>query len=211
MTQPTARQAIDTARDVHPAFSHDSTPDAVALRRLALYQQELLAKIVEARLDAVHEEQTIALPLTDFDAGVLLNPYLRVHGGSVTYTDSTVRRPQPLRFVEYPLRLDEIVTDDEPKVYLAAGRLMLLGTVESWQNIASITVDLFPRGPDTLKLNETLVLPGSPLRACAADLAAFMAVRAGVTVTDPQPAQTGYLDEVTERRRAHVGTVRETW
>lgn len=209
--QPTARQAIDAARDFHPAFSRDSTPDAVALRRLALYQQELLAQIMETRLSAVHETQEVALPLTDFDAGVILNPYLRVHGGSVAYTDSLTRRPKPLRFVEYPLRLDEIVTDDEPKVYLTAGRLHLLGTADDWQDIATMTVDLFPRGPDTLALNDRLVLPGSPLRACAADLAAFMAMRADVTVMDPMPAKMGYLDEVTERRRAHVGVVTEIW
>lgn len=215
--------AINAARDFSPAFDKQSTPDIVALRQAARYQQGLLAAIAETKLDRVHVTQTITLPLVRFDQGVELNPYIRVHGATAFTTDAP-EVPVNVEMVEYPERLDANVAGlrmpdriwpptwlGRPSAYIKAGFLTLLGTADDWTTIDRIEVDLFPTGPDEVTLNDALVLPGQPLRACVADLAAFMGLRAGVPMPDPTGARESYLDEVTERRRVKVGTIRETW
>lgn len=215
--------AINAARDFSPAFDRQSTPDIVALRQGARYQQGLLAAIAETKLDRVHVVQSIPLPLTRFDQGVELNPYIRVHGATA-YTTDAPEIAVDVEIVEYPERLDASVAGlrmpdrlwpptwlGQPSAYIAAGFFKLLGTATDWISIARIEVDLFPTGPDDVKLTDALVLPGQPLRACVADLAAFMGLRAGVAMPDPSGARESYLDEVTERRRVKVGTIREVW
>lgn len=208
-----ASAVLMAARDVHPAFDKQSTPDAPALRHLAQYQQGLLAAIAETKLDRVHVAQSFTMPLVNFDQGVTLNAYIRVHGATATPIDTQVP-PFDVELVEYPLRLDDRKWADwrwKPRAYIEAGVMKLLGTAEDWNDIASVTVDLFPVGPDDLTMRTPLVLPGQPMRICVADLAAFMAVRAGVSVPDPLGARESYLDEVTERRRAKVGVIRDLW
>lgn len=215
--------AINAARDFSPAFDRQSTPDIVALRQGARYQQGLLAAIAETKLDRVHAMQTITLPLTRFDQGVQLDPYIRVHGATGYTTDSPAIAIN-IELIEYPERLDASVGGlrmpdrlwpptwlGRPSAYVEAGFLKLLGSADDWTTIARIEVDLFPTGPDEVKLAEELMLPGQPLRACVADLAAFMGLRAGIAMPDPTGARESYLDEVTERRRAKVGTIREVW
>lgn len=215
--------AINAARDFSPAFDRQSTPDIVALRQGARYQQGLLAAIAETKLDRVHVTQTITLPLVSFALGVPLTPYIRVHGATAYTTDSPEVAVN-VELVEYPERLDVNVPGlrmpdrvwpptwlGQPSAYITGGVLKLLGAADDWSTIARIEVDLFPVGPDVVQLADELVLPGQPLRACVADLAAFMGLRAGVAMPDPTGARESYLDEVTERRRAKVGQIREVW
>lgn len=205
-----ARDVINAARDFHPLFTRQSTPDIVALRRIARYQQSLLTDIARLAADRVHTSQTITVPFADFAAGVVLEPYLRVHGASAAYID-TSRTPRAVELVEYPLRLDGIATDNIPRAFIQGGKFMPLGIAEDWIAIASVTVDFFPMGPDTVQLGDKLFLPGNPLRACASDVAAFMAQRAGTAPIDYIADRESYLDEVTERRIAKVGVIREVW
>lgn len=202
-----AKEAVNAARDVHPKFDKQSTPDPPALRHLAQYQQELLAAIAETKIDAVHEKQQINFPLVDFSAGAVLHPVLRVHGATVHFID-TDRKPENVTLVEFPLRLDECRF---PAAYIEAGVFKPLGIADDWEEVSHVVVDCFPLGPDELAPNDDLVLPGSPMRACVASLSAFMAVRAEVSVPDPNRARESYLDEVTQRKRAKVGRIREIW
>lgn len=218
-----ASAVVNAARDIHPAFDKQSTPDAPALRQLARYQQGLLAAIAETKLDRVRVGQTITLPLVSFEQGVKLDPYIRVHGATVYTTDSPTVAID-VELVEYPGRLDGQLLGlrmpervwppailGGPAAYIEAGFLKLLGNAQDWTNVEKIVVDLFPVGPDELKPTDELLLPGQPLRACVADLSNFMAVRAGVKVPDGIADRESYLDEVTERRRAKVGQIREVW
>lgn len=209
------RDAINSARDLHPAFDKRSTPDVVALRHLALYQQDLLAKIAETKLDRLHVSQTIPLPLAHFDDGAQIDPYLRVHGGKVLWNTTTfpTLQPAPLEIVEYPLRLDYVLDTSKPAAYIEAGVLKLLGVAQDWTDFATIVLDLFPQGPEVIGIDDQMLLPGSPMRACVASLGLFMGGRAipPVTPAVDAGAQDSYIDEVTERRRAVVGTIRETW
>lgn len=200
---------INGARDAHPALDKKSTPDHVALRWLAKYQQGLLTEIAQWKPDALHVDQEIDLPLVDFDAGEALDEYLVLHGGTITFVD-TQRKPEPLVLVDYLLRLDQ---PPPLAAYVRAGTLFLLGTAEDWTDVSTVTLDLFPAGPDALELTEELLLPGTPRRACEAALATFMATRAEVAnkVPDPAGAVDSYLDEITGRRRAKVGRIREVF
>lgn len=218
-----ASAVVNAARDVHPAFDKQSTPDAPALRRVARYQQGILAAIAETKLDRVRVGQEITFPLVSFENGVILNPYIRVHGATVYTTDSPSVAVD-VDLVEYPERLDGQIIGFRmpdriwppgilggPAAYITAGVFKPLGAAADWLSVARVVVDLFPVGPDELKPTDALLLPGQPLRACVADLASFMGVRAGVPVPDPTPDRESYLDEVTERRRAKVGQIREVW
>lgn len=204
-----ASSVIYQARDCDSSFDKQSTPDPVALRFLARYQQGLLAEIARWKRDAVHLSQTIALPLASFAAGQALSAHLSVHGITVNFTD-TDRDPVPLRLVEYPLKLERY---NEPTGYIRARTLFLLGDeTEDWSEMSGLTVDLFPAGADAITMTEDLVLPGSAQRACVDAVAGFMAGRAKVRLGfDPNVTHELYLDEVTERTRAKVTTIREVW
>lgn len=201
--------AVSAARDAHPAFDKASTPTAVALRQLAQFQQGWLAAIARYKRDAVHAGQTIALAeATLFTTGVALDEHLAVHGGSVTWKDAA-RRPVDLQLVEYPLRLS-LERTWRPRGYIRARTLILLDTADLWADVASVTLDLFPAGADDLAEDDALVLPGQCLRACTEALAGFMAGRAEVNVASTGAVES-YLDEVTDRKRAKIGVIREVY
>jgi len=210
-----AADVVNVARDEHPAFDRQSTPDIVALRALARYQQELLGRIYNVKPDAVHVAQEVQLPLEDFAAGIALNDCLQVHGASVYYR-SPDYRPEPVMFVDYPHRF---IRPGGPAAYRRADRIFLLGTPADWQDVARIVIDLFPRGPDTLGPKDELVLPGQALAPCVAALAVVMARR---VEPDRRPdlielrdrlseAEERYLDQVTGRRRAVVSVIQDVW
>lgn len=203
-----ARAVVNSARDAHPAFDKQSTSDAVALRRLASLQQGWLAEISRYKRDAVHAAQVIALPLDVFTDGVAIDTHLHVHGGSVQFTD-TNRPDQELALVEYPLRLSTLWSW-VPRGYIRARQLFLLDSAELWADVASVTLDLFPAGPDDLAPGDELMLPGQCQRACETALAQFMAGRASVSVPDDGAIES-YLDEVTDRKRAKVSVIREVY
>lgn len=204
-----AKTVLNQSRDVDPAFDKQSTPDAVALRFLARYQQHLLSKIAHFKRDALHTAQTIALPLANFAAGTAINAHLSIHGVSVSFTDAN-RDPEPVRLVEYPLKLDPYHHHHYPTAYIRARTLFLLGEADDWTDMKTVTIDLFPAGNDAITMTEALLLPGSAQRACVDAVAGFMAARAKVKLNfNPLDSEDSYLDEVTERRRAKVGTIRE--
>jgi len=210
-----AADVVNVARDEHPAFDRQSTPDIVALRALARYQQELLGRIYNVKPDAVHVAQEVQLPLEDFAAGIALNDCLQVHGASVYYR-SPDYRPEPVMFVDYPHRF---IRPGGPAAYRRADRIFLLGTPADWQDVARIVIDLFPRGPDTLGPKDELVLPGQAMAPCVAALAVAMARRVGperrpdlVELRDRlAEAEERYLDQVTGRRRAVVSVIQDVW
>lgn len=210
-----AADVVNTARDEYPTFDRKSTPDAVALRALARYQQELLGRIFDEKPDAVHLAQEVELPLDDYAAGIQIEDCLQVHGASVHYR-APGRRPEDVRIVGYPLRHARIAG---PAAYRQADRLFLLGTPADWRHAEKVVIDLFPRGPDTLGPKDPLVLPGQAMPPCAAALAVLMARR-----TDPEhrpplaelreqamEAEELYLNRVTGRRRAIVSVTRDVW
>lgn len=201
------RDVVTGARDTHPACDKKSTPDAVACRFLARWQQGLLTEITRWKRDALHVAQEIDLPLAVFADGEALDDPLVVHGGKLVYVD-TGNDPIDLQLVEYPLRLDTFVP---PAAYVRAGTLFLLGRAEDWTDFSQIVLDLFPRGPDTVHLGTELLLPGTPQRAAVAALGAFMCGRAKVEAPDPAAAVNSYLDEVTGRHIAKVGQIREVF
>lgn len=204
-----AAKVLNQSRDVDPAFDKQSTPDAVALRFLARYQQHLLSKVAHFKRDAVHTAQTVALPLANFAAGTAISAHLSVHGVSVSFVD-TDRDPVPVRLVEYPLKLGHY--HHQPTAYIRARTLFLLGEAADWTDMKTVTIDLFPAGNDAITMTETLLLPGSAQRACVDAVAGFMAGRAKVKLNfNPFDSEESYLDEVTERMRAKVGVIQETF
>lgn len=206
-----AADVVNTARDEHPAFDRTSTPDIVALRALARYQQELLGRIFDEKPDAVHLAQEVELPLDDFAAGIALDDCLQVHGASVYYR-SPDRPPEAVTFVGYPQRFAHL---GGRAAYRQADRIFLLGTPEDWRDVEKIVIDLFPRGPDSLGPKDPLVLPGQAMAPCAAAVALLMARRAEV-VSDAhyaavERAEELYLNQVTARRRAVVSPIQDYW
>lgn len=211
-----AESIITAARDEHPTFGRrgpNATPDGPALRFLARYQQQLLARIADLKPDAVHTAQKVELPLEDPSAGIALEEHIRVHGAAAHYASCA----DPVRIVEYPLRLERFT---RPAAYVQAGRLYLLGSPDAeWARVREVEIDLFPRGPDELAMDTPLLLPGQPQATCVAAVAAFLSRRS--TAEPPPPAaafaeitraaEERYLDEVSGRRRAVVSQTREVW
>lgn len=202
-------EVIRDARDLHQAFDRKSTPDAVARRFLARYQQGLLVELHQWKRDLVHLSQEIPLPLADFAEGATLVKHLGFPHGGTAYFLNPDRRPVPLAFQEEPMRLRRFM---HPAVYVRDGVLYLLGEETDWTEFETLTLDLFPAGPDTITDQDESLLPGQPLRACVEALGQFMAGRApdgAGAVT--QGMIDSYIDEVTQRRRAVVGQINEVW
>lgn len=217
-----AKEVIHAARDAHPGFSRSAAPDAVVLRALARYQQELLGRIAAIKQDAVHVEVDVALPLADFDAGAHIaqgdDPpvpveYITVHG-AVAHPSAPDHSRTPIRLVPYVQRTERFST---LAAYLRGERLFLLGTADDWKGVDRITVDLFPVGPNSIDFHTgALMLPGRAQATCVAAMALFMAGRvpeapAQTLAAMAAAAEELYLDQVTDRRRAKVIVPQGAW
>lgn len=202
-----AGNVIDAARDRHTAFDRKTHPNKMLLRTLAMYVKKLHGKVTAIDEDAVRIEQTYALPLADFSAGITLPANVRyVAEASVTY-------PQPSTFAPVPV---EIVQSSERNArnapangaWVVNGVLYLAGNAQRWTAFDQIAVSAVLVPPDLVDLTDTLVIPDAAEEACVEAVALFMArreaqesdgdakINLGAFVASADAAEKAYLDDV---------------
>lgn len=215
----TVEQAIEHARDIHPALDPFLAPDPLLLRFLSRYQQRLLAELADLKRDLLKETYELDLAAYDFEFGEQLPEYLLVHGGTVVFTNSR-RDPEPFELVPYRERLD--AWQYRWGGYLnGEGLLLLLGREADWNEVSRIDVHYFPKGALLALPADAFVLPGMPLDVLAEQAAYFLARRLPKDVDPPVDkawhkaealsAEEKYIDQVTGRNRAVFSRTQTVW
>lgn len=202
-----ARDIITAARDRSPAFNPQAHPDALALRFLSSYQQDLAGKIALANPEAVAATAVFAYPFQDeegepiaFDIGPELPPHKAVQGATLHYraggqSGSTALHIIPWESWESPAFPISAWIED--------GRLRLVGEKSNWRRAERIEVRYIPETEQLERPTDTLALPDGSRRAVVDALAAFFGSRVGVDLTGlAESSEARYLEEVRRSRRA---------
>lgn len=207
-------QAVLThARDRHPGFDRMQTPDPAAVRFLSEYAQRLAARTLEINPEVLGSDVEIPLPLADFAAGAELPDYHYLHGGTVHHVDGS---HEPLVLLPWDARETRLGATTH------AGRLFLTGRPEHWGGASRIVLRIAPATAEGLRrLTDTVELPVGAFPACVAAVAAFMGgrpVRDGTPppnradlVGEQVAAESVYLTEIGNRRRAQTWSILEVW
>lgn len=211
----TVDDVLQHARDAHELLDDRKAPSGPVLRYLTRYQQRLLTEIVQWKRDAlVKTFEALLPPSSFFDEGVKVPEYLHVHGGDIVFENEDLEYEE-LRLVGYDRRNARIRWG----AYLQGRTLKPLGRSSDWSNVARIDLHYFPRGETLEDGTSEFILPGSALNCLGMGAAVFMARRqTGFPGPDLQglaaalsDAESGYLDDVTQRRQAVVRTIAETY
>lgn len=212
-----ASAAINHARDRHPGFTREQTPDGPAVRYLSEYVRQLHSRTLEVNPDAIVAPHPIPLPLAVFADGSVLPDHHYVHGGDVHIDedDSSV----PLHIIPWELRRQRMPW---PAVTIHGGTLYQLGWEELWEPFSRIVLRLAAAAAAELSaLADTVELPASAFPCCTAALAGFMAgrpVKEGLQkpdkaalIADRIGAEGVYLTEIGNKRRSQAMQIMEVW
>lgn len=214
----TLADAIDEARDGHPAFTERNVPSAVVRRRLKRYQRELYAVVVENDPQWTAGVQTITLSSYDFDTGYTPDPaMLKPLGGEVHF--ETGDRTSRLKWVPYKNRKRPTVP--WPAYYLD-GVIYLCGIADDWQAVTTVDLHLIEEPTALTQPSDTFDLPEGAVPAIINRAEYEMAKRSPMTAEGQQPnveafqrsyerAEQRFIDELEERDRAEESYVREEW
>lgn len=213
----TPEDAIERARDYHPAFSDRQTPNDVALRKVDSYDEELYQAVVERESDRVVSTEEISLPLSDFAAGYDLPDFMEHRAGEVFYEEGDYS--EPLRIV--PHRNRHHPGASHP-AYIINGKLHLVGEKEDWDHLSKIEFYYVPIRTPLASLTTESTLPRVVLPAVEERLALFMAQRgpdgsgkAPVPISlnreDWMRTHRRVLGTIANSRRSDTGYVREAW
>lgn len=202
-----AGNVIDAARDRHTAFDRKTHPNKMLLRHLSQYVRKLHAKVVAIDEDAVRIEQSYALPMADFAAGIALPANVRyVAEASVTYPAPSTSPPVPLTVIQSGER--NAFNAPANGAWVVNGKLYLAGTAQRWTAFNNLAVSLVLVPPELVALDDVLALPDAAEEACTEAVALFMARREaqesdgdGKIALSPfvaalQDAEKSYLDDV---------------
>lgn len=213
------RTVLEHARDFHPAFAPERSPDAVGRRALARYQQAFVRRVIGAgRAQAlVPSSHDVALPLADFAAGdplpaglLHVSAVTAIPVGAVDAADADPVELTPLARRYAPGRF--------PAVLLDGDTLRLLGSEQDWTDYATVRLRCI-LVPDDLPTNDaTLAVPDDALDACAGAVASFWAMRlqglAGLNVNAAEidgrakVAENGCLDRLLQQAVAEPFRIR---
>lgn len=213
----TPEEAIERARDYHPAFSDRQTPEETALRQVDTYDEELYQKVVERESDTLVSTATVQLPLNDFAAGSSLPDFMEHRGGEVIYDGGDHK--EPLHIV--PFRNRHSPGYPHP-AYIINGTLHLVGNENDWLHIDRIEFHYVPVRTELTDLTTQSTLPRAVLPAVQEKLALFMAQRGldgngkapvelNLTREDWLSTERRVLGTIANSRRADAGIVREVW
>lgn len=219
-----ADEIIAQARELDPSFTPQRHPNRVALHRLSRLQRRLVAELAKLDRRAIASEFEVALPLTDFDAGVPLED-----GESVPapIEMTAIHRPLDLwmKRDRRPRRLDLVTWADRhrvewPAVWIREGRLYLSGTAEEWRDAERIVLTYTPTPAAVTHPDDELLLPLSAEDVLVLQLGAFFASRSNTQELarpradyqfDAGQAEASWLDEIRRRRGATSSRTREVW
>lgn len=176
----TAAEVIEEARDQHPGFEPERTPDRTVLRFLSSWQRRVFAKIASRAPDAVTSVVTTAMPLADFDAGIPLTAeILHLRGGTVTLEDEQERK---LWIVPWESRYLPRV---RPAAYLENSVVKLVGPIEAWEYVTSVAIQVVQLPSVLASEKEDLALPDVAREAAVAAVASFLGQRTADSAGEP--------------------------
>lgn len=136
-----AGDIIDEARDRHAAFDNRRNPQKVVRRFLASYCVDLAGRINRIDEQALLAESVVAMPLADFNAGIVL-PANRGIAGIVAVDNHVPGLKSPVELVPWATRGDANVP--LASAWLYGGKLYLQGVASSWRNIVSLAIAYVP-------------------------------------------------------------------
>jgi len=136
-----AGEIIDEARDRHAAFDNRRNPQKVVRRFLASYAVKLAGKIMRIDEQALLTEFVQAMPLVDFNAGIVL-PANRGIAGIVANDNKVPSQKFPVDLIPWATRGDSNVP--LASAWLYGGKLYLQAAATNWRNIVSIAVAYYP-------------------------------------------------------------------
>lgn len=217
MDPVTVADVLLHVRDLHPAFARRQVGDGPVLRFLTRYQQERLARLAQVKKDAVQSTFELEVPAeADFADGDYVPDNHQVHGGDVVFTDTNIPK-EPLEIVSFAQRLE----DRRWGAFVHGRSIKLLGLFSDWAGVDHIDIYYFPVGEDLTGRDSEFDLPGQPLTMLVAATGAFLGSRpvpegsppvdVVALLAEKQKAEEEWLDQVTGRRYATVGRIREVW
>lgn len=211
----TAQQVIDDARLRSAAFDEVTIPPPVALALLDGYVRRLRAEVFQRFPHALASQTTISLPLSDFELGAVMPPYLAVLDITAFLNVMGVERGEQVTLVPFEQRFDSGVW---PAAYLVRDGLYLKGDPSEWIGYTALLVTFVPSDSRIPNLGVQIDLPDACEMACVENLAALMAVRQpalvgpdamGALLATAQTSQELALRNLTAQRRTERWNTRE--
>jgi hypothetical protein len=214
-----ARRIIESARDRHPAFDHRRTPDPSALRFLSDYRKELAGRVAQINENLLAVEQTVAMPLVSFDAGITLNAN-RLIVGVVARDTSVPPVTINLDLLPWAQRLDS--NTPMAACWQVNGVLYLRSPANMWNNIVQIGILMVPVLGDLATMDDDTGLPVEAARALTENVAYYMAKRSHVDPAipaiplaqfyqDAKIAEQEFLFDIGNRQTTTHFRTRDVW
>lgn len=204
---PTVEEAIRAARDQHPHFTRERHTDGMLVRAASRYQRRLHGRLADADPDLLYTEEPISFPLTDHEAGqVIPTAHLRVTGGEVRFPGALAPAPLHIQGVKWRYR-----SRPQWSVEIVNGTMRPMGDAQDWLSVSQVVLRLWPVPTELEARTSEIDLPGDPLDVVAGAMAELMASRLALPGFGNALREEDYIDQVTGRRRAKVGTVKEVY
>jgi len=204
-------EIILLARDRHPAFTRERTPDGPALRSLQGMARRMHSVVRKWNPQLLTSDVTISLPLATFSDGhtfatqpdeILHGLCVYANGDKTEFDLISVRSRKQVR----------------PRWagWLEGGVLYLAGEESHWSGFTSIELKVIEPQADLTALSTPITLPDQCIEPLAAELAQFMARRVDGLATrdfvqDAREAKEALLDHLATTQRANVTVTREVW
>jgi hypothetical protein len=217
-----ARDLIQAARDLSPAFDERRNPSPMLLRLLSTYQRRLAGKVVQRNQTVLTANQETALPLATFTAGITVPDYKRPLKVWALESGNTAD-PDPKTEIELVgwTALPRYLRGAALKDHV----LYLSGVPADWVNFTGIRFEYIPELNALTALTGsggTLALPNAAEPVLVAYLAYRMAAR-GVKAEDVEPpdtprlrqewleAEDDFLGELIGQVQAESGIIRDVF
>jgi hypothetical protein len=165
---------IADARLRHPLFDPARIPLPVALALLDGYVRRLRAELLSRAPDRLAVQQDVPLPLTDFEQGYPMPPYVTVLDVTAWVTVNGQSRGELVAVIPYQQRYDAGVW---PAAYLVRDGLYLKGSADEWSAFGKLVVTYTPDDEDLTALTQVISLAPMFKSALVENLASLMAIR----------------------------------
>lgn len=170
-----AGTVISEARDAHPEFMPDRSPQGLVRRFVDRYQRELVGKILEIRPAFFDSTMTTAMPLGTFDSGITMPSAMYIKQVIAQLaSDATQYGQSQVELMPWANRLGLC---SMPAASLNGDKLILLGMAEDWAQYSSISTRYVALPAELVTDAVNLILPDYAKSACITATSAFLARR----------------------------------
>jgi hypothetical protein len=195
-----AGDIITGARDRHPAFDKQQTPDASALRSLSAYARELHGKVGMIDASILREEVVVPFPLADFSAGIELpdnRQVVELVGATAAYPNGT-----PIEIIPALTRND--LNAPASAAWQIGNRLYLRGSASDWRTLTSVAIAFVAvPAPLATLADEVMAMRGGIPERPAVDVAGFASLA--------QDAERQFLDDIVTGMGGRTFRTRDVW